>query len=93
MAISGKQWQIIRFNNIIHYDRVVIPGFCYRCKSENQLVLPIRDYLDCLVQFTSKPLDPSSKVIRSSCTHCKEKLSVIAEPYIALDMVRGHEKL
>ena len=45
MAISGRKWQLMRFNNIANYTKVVIPGFCVSCKSENPFVLSIIDYL------------------------------------------------
>jgi hypothetical protein len=93
MSISGRGWQLMRFNNMANYNKVVIPGLCESCKSENPFVLAISDYLTCLINYALHPLSPSSNVIRSNCTHCNKERSVITEPYIALDMVRGHEKL
>ena len=91
MSISGRGSQLMRFKNMANYNKVVISGLCESCKSENPFVLPISDYLTCLINYALHPLSPSSNVIRSNCTYCNNERSVIAEPYIALDMVRGHE--
>jgi hypothetical protein len=91
MAISGRKWQLMRFNNIANYTKVVIPGFCVSCKSENPFVLSIIDYLVALVNYALHPLRADH--LRSSCAHCGKENSVISELYIALDMFRGHEKL
>jgi hypothetical protein len=91
LAISGIEWQLMRFNNIANYTKVVIPGFCVSCKSENPFTLSLLHYLDYLVKFTSNPM--LDYHIQSNCTHCNNEKSVIAEVYVALDMFRGHEKL
>jgi hypothetical protein len=91
MAISGREWQVMRFNNIANHTKVVIPGFCVSCKSENPFTLSLLDYLDYLVKFVSHPMH--NYYIQENCTHCNKEKSVIAELYIALDMFRGHEKL
>jgi hypothetical protein len=88
MAISGREWQLMRFDNIANHTKVVIPGICVSCESENPFTLSLTDYLDYLVK------DPLHKyLIQSNCNHCNKEKSVIAELYIALDMFRGHEKL
>jgi hypothetical protein len=91
MAISGRGWQLMRFNNIAYHTKVVIPGICASGKSENPFKLSLTDYLDYLVNFTSDPLHKF--LIQSNCNHCNKEKSVIAELYIALDMFRRHEKL
>jgi hypothetical protein len=91
MAMSGRKWQLMRFNNIANYTKVVIPGLCVSCKSENPFTLSIIDYLADLVNYALHPLRANH--ILSNCFHCSKENSVIAELYMALDMFRGHEKL
>ena len=91
MAISGREWQLMRFNNIANHTKVVIPGICVSCESENPITISLTDYLDYLVNWTSDPLHKF--FIQSNCAHCNKEKSVIVELYIALDMFRGHEKL
>jgi len=86
LAISGREWQLMRFNNNANYSNVVIPGFCVSCKSENPFTLSLSDYLDHLVNFAFDPLHKD--FIQFNCTHCNKEKSVIAELYIALDMFR-----
>jgi hypothetical protein len=91
LAIPGIEWQLMRFNNIANHTKVVIPGFCVSCKSENPFTLSLLDYLDHLVNCILNLLRVI--YIHSNCNHCNKEKSVIAELYIALDMFRGHEKL
>ena len=91
LAISGIDWQIMRFNNIANHTKVVIPGFCVSCKTENPFTLSLLRYLDYLVKFASNPLRDYH--IQSNCTHCNNEKSVITELYVALDMFRGHDML
>jgi hypothetical protein len=94
MAISGKEWQIMRINNMANYNNVVVPGFCDNCKLECPLVLDIGDYLDHLVAaYVTRKISSLSDKIRSNCIKCSKKDSVIGQLYIALDMVRGHEMI
>ena len=92
-AISGKEWQLMRINNMANYNNVVIPGFCYNCKLECPFIFDTGDYLAHLVAFASGKIHPLSEAIRSNCIKCSQKDSVIGQLYMALDMVRGHEMI
>lgn len=65
-TVPGKEWQIMRINNISNYHNVVIPGFCYKCQTEYPFIVSICDYLNHLAAFASgkiRPYGPMSGVI------------------------------
>jgi hypothetical protein len=91
MAISGREWQLMRCNNMVNYKNVVIPGFCYNCNLECPFILDIDDYLAYLGAFASGKIRPLSDVIRSDCIKCGRKDSVVGQLYMALNKVKGQE--
>lgn len=46
MAITGKEWQSLRFSNIHNHLVVTIPGICLKCKSKSRFIMDVEDYLD-----------------------------------------------
>ena len=90
MAITGKEWQSLRFSNIHNRLVVTIPGICLKCKSESPFIMAIEDYLDNLNEFSNGDLYREN--ILRSCIKCKVN-SIIGKIYIPLDMVRGHEMI
>jgi hypothetical protein len=90
MAISGIEWQSLRFNNIHNHLVVTIPGLCLKCKSEQPFIMDINDYLNNFKEFSNESLDREN--IISVCPNCKTN-SVIGKIYMPLDMVRGHEMI
>jgi hypothetical protein len=51
IAIPGKEWHLMRFNNISDYSTVTIPGFCIRCNTEGAFLYDTRRYLDNIICF------------------------------------------
>jgi len=43
IAIPGKEWHLMRFNNISDYSTVTIPGFCIRCNTEGASFMILGD--------------------------------------------------
>ena len=91
-TIPGKKWQLMRINNISNYDSVVVPGFCYKCKTEHPFMVNTSDYLARLALFSSGRMRPLSEVISSRCIKCNKK-SLTGRLYMPLDMMRGHEAI
>jgi hypothetical protein len=92
MTIPGKEWQLMRINNISNYNNVVVPGFCYKCLTEYPFVVSICDYLTRLAAFASGEIRLMSEVIISKCIKCNKK-SLSGRLCMPLDMVRGHEAI
>ena len=90
MAITGNEWQSLRFTNINNHLVVSIPGLCLTCKSEQPFVMDIEDYLDTLKEFSNG--DSHLENIVSSCAKCKIN-SIAGKIYIPLDRIRGHEMI
>jgi hypothetical protein len=91
-TVPGKEWQLMRINNISNYNNVVVPSFCYKCQTEYPLVVSIYDYLTHLAAFDSGKTRPMSKVITSKCVKCNKR-SLSSRLYVPLDMVGGHEAI
>jgi hypothetical protein len=51
IAIPGKEWHLMRFNNISDYSTVTIPAFCRRCNTEGAFLYDTRRYLDSIISF------------------------------------------
>jgi hypothetical protein len=51
ITIPGKEWHLMRFNNISDYSTVTIPGFCSRCNTEGAFLYDTRRYLDSIISF------------------------------------------
>lgn len=92
LAIRGSEWQRMRVNNMASYKKLVIPGICYNCKAECAFKLNIEDYLKHLVEYASGKIRLSD-TISYKCSKCSTKDGIIGHLYIALDMIRGHEKI
>lgn len=91
MAIAGKDWQLIRLNNIGNEGVVIIPAICSKCRSEMPTTMDFSKYLDHLLAFIADPI--SFENIISNCAKCKKDETVFSKIYMPLDMYRGHEKI
>lgn len=49
VAVPGKKWQLMRFNNIINYSNVVVPGFCSSCNKEQPFVIDVFEYFNRII--------------------------------------------
>jgi hypothetical protein len=67
ITIPGKEWQILRFNNIHDYSKVAVPGFCDVCKSESSFLVDIFRYFDFIIA-AHRPYP--SKLVSGKCTKC-----------------------
>jgi hypothetical protein len=83
MTVSGKEWQVLRINNIANNNKIVDPGFCTACQSECPFISDILDFLNCLHSFSD---------IIPNCPYCSKKNSVVGPEMIAVDMVRRMRK-
>jgi hypothetical protein len=90
MAIAGKEWQLLRLNNIGNERVVIIPAFCSNCRSEMPIIMDINKYLNHLLAFASGSM--SFENIISNCSKCNKE-TVFGKIYMPLDMYRGHEKI
>lgn len=91
MTLAGKDWQLIRLDNIGNEEVVIIPAFCSSCRSEVPIKMNLTKYLDHLRSFISDPF--SFENITSNCSNCKKQGVVFGKIYMPLDMYRGHEKI
>ena len=46
VAIPGKKWQSLRFNNLTNYSKIVVPGFCTGCNTEQPFLVDIFEYFN-----------------------------------------------
>lgn len=72
-SIPGKEWQTMRFDNIDDNSKVVLPGFCDKCKSERSFIINIFEYLDSLVGAYHGRYH--SRSISGSCFKCEEHIA------------------
>ncbi len=49
ISVPGREWHLIRFNNISDYSTVTIPAFCGRCRTEGVFLYDTKRYLDCVI--------------------------------------------
>jgi hypothetical protein len=69
ITIPGKEWHLMRFNNISDYSTVTIPGFCGRCKTEGSFLYETERYLDCIISFYLRHLHNG---IYGKCSNCND---------------------
>jgi len=68
VAIPGEEWQLMRFTNIGNYTKVIIPGFCSKCRLERSVAFDIKKYLDTVTSsFKSNPFH----IMIGKCTDCR----------------------
>jgi hypothetical protein len=46
VAIPGKKWQSLRFKNLTNYLKIVLPGFCTGCNTEQPFLIDIFEYFN-----------------------------------------------
>ena len=76
IAIPGKEWHLMRFNNISDYSTVTIPGFCSRCNTEGAFLFDTRRYLDSIISFYIRH-DPSGYPY-GKCNKCNNDFGLSA---------------
>ena len=76
IAIPGKEWHLMRFNNISDYSTVTIPGFCSSCRKEGAFLYDIRSYLDCIIYFYIRH-DPGGRPY-GKCNKCNNDFGLSA---------------
>jgi hypothetical protein len=92
MSIAGKEWQLLRANNLGNEAIVIIPGKCSNCKSECPNKMDITKYLNQLVGFSSRTKDYCEyDNFNFDCIKCKKEKTVFGKIYLPSDMFRGHE--
>jgi hypothetical protein len=69
LPVPGREWQVMRFHNIHDYSKVILPGFCDTCKSEQPFVVDIFTYFDYIISAYG----PYPKVLVSgNCIKCNK---------------------
>lgn len=92
MSIAGKEWQLLRANNLGNETIVIIPGKCSNCKSECPNEMDVTKYLNQLVGFSSRTKDYYEyDNFNFDCKKCKKEKTVFGKIYRPSDMYRGHE--
>jgi len=76
IAIPGKEWHLMRFNNISDYSTVTIPAFCSSCRKEGAFLYDIRSYLDCIIYFYIRH-DPGGRPY-GKCNKCNNDFGLSA---------------
>lgn len=75
VAIPGKDWQLMRHENIHDELIVTIPGYCNECKSDRPFLFKTENYLEHLIlAHRADPVD----TIGGDCTVCGNKYSIFA---------------
>jgi hypothetical protein len=46
ITVPGKEWQLVRFNNISDHSKVTVPAYCEACKSNRSFLVDIFIYLN-----------------------------------------------
>jgi hypothetical protein len=69
VGLPSKQWQKARLNHANNFSKVVVPGFCIKCKSDSATIVGIDKYLKSF-KFRYGPY-PSPNV-SGSCSECGE---------------------
>lgn len=92
MSIAGKEWQLLRANNLGNETIVIIPGKCSNCKSECPNKMDVTKYLNQLGGFSSRTkgyYEYDNFIF--DCKKCKKEKTVFGKIYRPSDMFRGHE--
>lgn len=68
---TNKEWEIMRFNNIQNYNKVILTNICYECKYEFPIQLDIFDFIQFIeLRFCTSKQARHFQHMRFSCTNC-----------------------
>lgn len=66
LVVPGKEWQVIRFNNIADHSKVTIPAYCETCKSDRSFIIDISAYLKSITYAHNT----SKTMVSGKCSKC-----------------------
>jgi hypothetical protein len=93
ISMAGKEWQVLRVNNLGNERIVIVPGRCSNCKSDSSTKMDITKYLDQLHAYSSGTENfVEYDIFKSDCEKCKQAGTVFGMIYLPFELSRSHEK-
>jgi hypothetical protein len=93
ISMAGKEWQLLRVNNLGNETIVIVPGRCSNCRSDSSTTMDITKYLDQLRAYSSGTENfVEYDNFKSDCRRCKHEGTVFGKIYLPSDMSRCHEE-
>jgi hypothetical protein len=92
ISLAGKEWQLLRVNNLGNERIVIVPGRCSNCKSDSPTAMDITKYLYQLYAYSSGTEDfMEFDNFKSDCKRCNQEGTVFGKIYLPSES-RDHEK-